>query len=157
MSAHTDNSIVIDAPLEVVWSMANDVESWPRLFVDEYAKAEVLEREENRIVFRLTTCPMEDGRSYSWVSERVLDEERHCVNARRIELGPFRYLSIFQSFTEVPGGVELRWVQDFEVAPGAPFTDEQMANRINGNSKVQLQHHREAMESAAATRAATDR
>jgi len=149
MSAHTDNSIVIEAPLDLVWSMANDVESWPRLFEGEYAAAEVLQRENGRIVFRLTTVPQEDGRSYSWVSERVLDEERHCVQARRVELGPFRYMSIFQSFEEVPEGVRLRWVQDFEVRPGAPFTDEQMAARINGNSAEQLRSHKRQIEQAA--------
>ena len=157
MSAHTDNSIVIDAPLDLVWAMANDVESWPKLFVGEYAGATVLDRDGNRIVFRLTTCRMEDGRSYSWVSERVLDPERRCVSARRIELGPFRYMSIFQSFEQVPDGVRLRWVQDFEVGDRAPFTDEQMARRINDNSRLQLQHHKELIEAEAAKRGTATR
>ena len=154
MAAHTDNSIVIDAPLELTWSMANDVESWPTLFSGEYAAAELLERDEGRLVFRLTTVPDDHGRTFSWVSERVLDHERHSVDARRVELGPFRYLHIYQSFQEVPGGVHLRWVQDFEVADGAPFTDEQMARRINDNSATQLQNHRTQIEAAARRTAA---
>lgn len=149
MAAHTDNSIVIDAPLDLAWSMANDVESWPTLFSGEYAAAEMLERDERRLLFRLTTVPDEQGRSWSWVSERVLDHERHAVDARRVELGPFRYLHIYQSFQEVPGGVRLRWVQDFEVVDGAPFTDDQMARRINENSAVQLENHRRLIEAAA--------
>src|SRR4030088_2067330 len=129
VSAHTDNEIVIEAPLSLVWSMVNDVESWPSLFVGEYAAAEVLERNEERIVFRLTTTPDAEGKSYSWVSERVLDNERHCVSSRRVELGPFRYMHIFQELEPRPDGVRLRWVQNFEVRQGAPFTDEQMAAR----------------------------
>jgi aromatase len=154
MSAHTDNEIVIEAPLSLVWSIANDVESWPSLFVDEYAAAEVLERTDERIVFRLTTTPDADGRSYSWVSERVLDAEHHRVSSRRVELGPFRYMSIFQELEQRPDGVRLRWVQDFEVRPGAPFTDEQMAARINSNSRQQLRYHKEKIE-AVALRATT--
>lgn len=149
MAAHTDNSIVIDAPLELTWSIANDVESWPTLFAGEYAAAELLERDESRLLFRLTTVPDEHGRSYSWVSERVLDHDRHAVDARRVELGPFRYLHIYQSFEVVPGGVRLRWVQDFEVSDGAPFTDEQMARRINENSAVQLRNHQRLIQAAA--------
>jgi aromatase len=159
MSAHTDNSIVIEAPLDLVWQMANDVESWPTLFVGEYARGEVLERTGDRIVFRLTTVPEfsphNDGKSYSWVSERVLDEEHHYVNARRVELGPFRYMHIFQSFENVPGGVRLRWVQNFEIREGAPFTDEQMAARINHHSREQLENHKRVMEEAARQRSAT--
>jgi len=41
MAARTDNSIVIDAPLDVVWELLNDVENWPKLFT-EYANSEIL-------------------------------------------------------------------------------------------------------------------
>jgi aromatase len=44
--------------------------------------------------------------------------------------------------------VRVRWVQDFEMRPGAPFSDEQMAARINANSKVQLGNHKTAIERA---------
>lgn len=146
MAAHTDNDIVIDAPIALVWDVANDVSSWPTLFVDEYASAEVLERGEDRVVFRLTTVPGPDGRSHSWVSERVTDPARRCVSSRRVETGPFRYMHIFQSFEDVAGGTRLRWVQDFEVRPDAPFTEAWMRDRIDALSKVQLQHHQQHME-----------
>jgi aromatase len=150
MSGHIDNHIVIDAPLELTWRMANDVASWPELFEAEYASAEVLHRERNRLLFRLTTVPTDDGRTFSWVSERMLDEESHTVLARRVELGPFRYLHIYQSFEEGPTVVLVRWVQDFEVSDAAPFTDDQMVTRINLNSRVQLQNHKKLIEAAAA-------
>lgn len=150
MAGHTDNRIVIEAPIDLAWAMANDVPSWPELFAGEYARAEVLHRDPTRLLFRLTTTPAEDGRTFSWVSERMLDEASHTVLARRVELGPFRYLHIYQSFEEGPDGVLVRWVQDFEVHDGAPFTDEQMATRINVNSRAQLRRHKELIEAAAA-------
>jgi aromatase len=147
MAAHTDNAILISAPLGYVWEIANDVGSWPKLFPEEYAAAEILERTDNRILFRLSTHPQENGRTYSWVSERVLDPERFTVTSRRVETGPFLYMHIFQSFEECDPGTTLRWVQDFEMAPGAPFTDAQMAERINRNSRTNLVNHKEAIES----------
>ena len=32
MAAHTDNEVMINAPLDEVWERMNDVENWPNLF-----------------------------------------------------------------------------------------------------------------------------
>jgi aromatase len=146
MSAHTDNQVVIAAPLEVVWDVANDIERWPELFAGEYAAAEVLERDEDRVRFRLTTAPGPDGDSHCWVSERCLDRQRRTVSARRVEPGPFRYMHLFNSFTSVEGGTRLRWIQDFESRPDAPFTDEEMRRRIDAGSRVNLRRHKVVIE-----------
>jgi aromatase len=146
MAAHTDNEIVIRAPLPLVWVIANDVAGWPELFAGEYAEAEVLEREGNRVRFRLTTVPGPDGRAHRWVSERYLDPERHTVVARRVEPGPFAYMHIFQSFREIDGGTRLRWVQDFEVHPDAALIEAELAVRIDRHSKLQLERHRQVIE-----------
>ncbi|UNS99087.1 SRPBCC family protein [Streptomyces tubbatahanensis] len=149
MAMHTDNEITIDAPLGEVWRTANDVRSWPQLFDSEYAEAEILEEAPGRVVFRLTTVPGPRGVRRSWVSERLMDAERHTVHARRVETGPFLYMHIFQSFEETgSGGTRLRWVQDFEVLPEAPFDDAQMAERINTNSRHQLARHKAVIEAA---------
>ena len=50
--------------------MTNDVESWPELFT-EYASAEILDREGDTVRFRLTMHPDENGKVWSWVSERT--------------------------------------------------------------------------------------
>ena len=83
MAVRTDNAIVINAPLETVWETTNDVESWPHLFT-EYAEAEILERKGNTVVFRLSMHPDENGKIWSWVSERTIDPKTHSVKARRI-------------------------------------------------------------------------
>jgi len=148
MAAHTDNSIFIDAPMDLVWRRTNDVESWTELF-DEYGEAAVLSREENRITFRLSLHPDDNGKVWSWVSERRLDETSRTTISHRVETGPFKYMSLFWEYTEVRGGVRLRWVQDFEMKPGAPLDDDAMAIRINRNSLRQMARIKEILEEAA--------
>ena len=145
MAGHTENEIVIDAPMDLTWEMTNDVESWPNLFT-EYAKAEILERDGNTVKFRLTMHPDENGTVWSWVSERTTDEASRSVKARRVETGPFDYMNIEWYYDEVDGGTRMRWVQDFHMKPEAPVDDDQMTNRINTNSKIQMGIIKEKVE-----------
>jgi aromatase len=151
MAAHTDNSIVISAPLELVWSMTNDVPSWPELF-SEYAAAEVLSRQDSTVRFRLTMHPDDDGQVWSWVSERTADAKTGTVHAHRVETGPFEYMNITWTYRETGNGVELRWIQDFHLRPQAPIDDAGMAARINKNSVIQLDRIRSVIEQAALAR-----
>jgi aromatase len=137
MSGHTDNSVEIAAPMELVWSRTNDVTAWPQLF-SEYASAQVLERDGDRVVFRLTMHPDEEGRVWSWVSERTADPATRTVRAQRVETGPFEYMHIRWTYEEVPGGVRMRWVQDFAMKPTAPVDDAGMTARIDANTPVQM-------------------
>ncbi|MGW5355453.1 SRPBCC family protein [Streptomyces sp. NPDC004031] len=148
MAAHTENEIVIGAPLDLVWDMTNDLERWPQLF-SEYASVEVLEREGRRTTFRLTMHPDENGTVWSWVSEREPVPETRTVTARRVETGPFDFMEIFWSYHEVPGGTRMRWVQDFAMKPDAPVDDAGMTARINANSVVQLELIRDTIEKRA--------
>ncbi|WP_380281579.1 SRPBCC family protein [Kitasatospora purpeofusca] len=149
MPGHTDNEIVIAAPLDLVWEITNDLENWPQLF-SEYASVEVLEREGDRVRFRLTMHPDEDGKIWSWVSERTTDRSELAVSARRVEPGPFEFMDIRWEYAEVPAGTRMRWVQDFAMKPTAPVDDEGMVNHINRNSRIQLQLIREKVEKKAA-------
>lgn len=155
MPGHTENSIIIDAPMDIVWEMTNDVASWPTLF-SEYASAEILSKDGPTIRFRLTMHPDENGKVWSWVSERTPDPVTRTVRARRIEPGPFEYMSIFWEYREVPGGVEMRWVQDFKMRPEAPVDDAAMTDRINRNSVIQLARIKKLVEQAALERAAKE-
>ncbi|MFG2503277.1 SRPBCC family protein [Streptomyces sp. NPDC048441] len=149
MAGHTDNAIVIDAPLDVVWEMTNDVPNWPDLF-SEYASAEVLEQDGDTVVFRLTMHPDDDGNVWSWVSKRTSDAKTRTVNAERVETGPFDFMKIYWEYTEEPGGaVRMRWVQDFHMKPAAPVDDEGMTAHLNRNTLVQMALIKEKVESAA--------
>jgi aromatase len=149
--AHTDNSVVINAPLEMVWTMMNDVENWPNLF-SEYASAEILKREGNTIEFRLTTHPDPeyDGQVWSWVSERTVDPETHTTKSRRIETGPFEYMNIEWYFEPADSGTRMRWVQDFSMKPTAPADDETAEQYMNKNTREQMSVIKERIEEAAA-------
>ncbi|HUY45962.1 MAG TPA: SRPBCC family protein [Streptosporangiaceae bacterium] len=148
MAGHTDNSVVIDAPLELVWSMTNDLESWPRLFT-EYSSVEILDRRGATVRFRLTMHPDPDGKVWSWTSERTADRETCTVTARRVEPGPFAYMHIRWTYAEQNGKTRMRWIQDFEMRPEAPVDDEQMIQRLNTNTPVQMEAIRRRVEEAA--------
>ncbi|MDX3227794.1 SRPBCC family protein [Streptomyces sp. ME19-01-6] len=146
--ARTDNAIVIDAPLELVWDITNDVESWPRLF-SEYETAEILHRDGDTIRFRLTMHPDENGTRWSWVSERTADPATHTVRSRRVETGPFAFMDIFWEFTQEPEGVRMRWVQEFHMSPRAPADDAAMTAHINRNTRIQMELIRDRIEARA--------
>lgn len=148
MAAHTENEIVIDAPMDLVWDMTNDLENWPQLF-SEYASVEVLERQGRKTTFRLTMHPDENGTVWSWVSEREPVPETRTVTARRVETGPFEFMEIFWSYQAVPEGTRMHWVQDFAMKPDAPVDDAGMTARINANSAVQLELIRDKIEKRA--------
>jgi aromatase len=149
MAAHTDNSIDINAPLDVVWEVTNDVASWPNLFT-EYASADILERDGNSVTFRLTMHPDENGKVWSWVSKRTVDPATHSVKAERVETGPFEYMNIQWFYEPTDGGTRMRWVQDFHMKPTAPANDEQMEEYINVNTRKQMSIIKERVEQRAA-------
>jgi aromatase len=150
MAGHTDNRVLIAAPLELVWDLTNDVANWPNLF-SEYASAEILDETDGRITFRLTMHPDEQGNRWSWVSERTPDPVTRTVKAHRVETGWFEYMNIAWSYREVDGGVEMRWVQDFHMKDGAPIDDAGMTDRLNRNTAVQMALIKDKVERAAAT------
>ena len=148
MAGHTDNEIVIDAPLALVWRMTNDISTWTTLF-SEYSEATILSEQDGTIRFRLALHPDENGKVWSWVSARTPDEATHTVRSQRVETGPFKYMWIFWEYFETPGGTRMRWVQDFEMKPQAPVGDQAMQDRLNTNTPVQMALIKDKVEAAA--------
>ncbi len=144
--SHTRNEITINAPYELVFDISNKIERWTELFGKEYAKAEVLERKGNEITFRLTD---EDGKS--WVSKRWLDKEhRYAVASRYEPMFPFIYMKIVWFYIEVPEGIKMIWVQDFEMDPKfTKFTGEQIEGFINQHSRDNMKIFKEVIEKEA--------
>lgn len=148
--ARTESSTVISAPMDLVWDMTNDVASWPHLF-SEYAAAEIIARDGNTVRFRLTMHPDDNGKVWSWVSERVMDPRAHTVHAYRVETGPFEFMDIDWTYRETSGGVEMCWVQNFHMKPDAPVDDAAMAEMITRNSAVQMERIKTIVEDAVRT------
>ena len=151
MTGHTENDITIAAPLDLVWDMTNDVANWPRLF-SEYASVDIMEQNGDTTTFRLTMHPDENGKIWSWVSERTTDRKARKVTARRVETGPFEYMDIEWEYSESRAGTLMRWTQDFAMKPDAPVDDAWMTDNINKNSKVQMALIRDRIEQAATER-----
>jgi aromatase len=149
MSKITDNSVVINASMDLVWEITNDVANWTSLFT-EYAGAEILERNGDTVRFRLTMHPDQNGKIWSWVSERTPDPKTRTVKAHRVETGPFDFMNIQWFFEPVAGGTKMRWVQEFHMKPTAPVNDDWMENNINTNTVKQMAIIKEKIEKRAA-------
>lgn len=149
---HTENSVVIAAPLPLVWEVTNDVEHWTDLFT-EYRSVEVLRRHGDTVRFRLTMHPDPDGTVWSWVSERTADPVGRQVHAHRVETGPFEYMRLHWLYSSEPdGGTRMTWVQDFHLRPDAPIGDRAMEERLNAASREQMAVIRDKVEMLARQR-----
>lgn len=150
MSERTDATVIINAPMDLVWDMTNDLERWPSLFT-EYAKVEVLERDGDTVRFHLTMHPDENGNVHAWTSERTADPATRTVKARRIDGGhAFAFMDITWTYEEDGDGVAMRWTQEFHVNERMPFDDKQMADHLRANTAVQMAHIKSRIEEAAA-------
>jgi len=143
---HTVNSIVINAPYELVFDISNHIERWTELFGKEYASADVLERKGNEITFRLTD---EDGKS--WVSKRWLHKDQKFAFASRHDpMFPFKHMKIIWLYMETPEGIKMTWIQDFEMdAKFTKFTAEQIEGFINKHSQDNMKIFKKVIEAEA--------
>ncbi len=141
---HTCNSIIIKAPYDLVFDISNDIPRWTQLFGSEYKGAEILKKEANKITFRLT-----DDEDKSWVSWRLLYKDNFFTYSERYEPKfPFNYMKIIWFYTLKPEGVELTWIQHFQMDEKAKFSDEQVEGFINKHSKENLLIFKKVIEEA---------
>jgi len=142
---HTVNSIIINAPYEKIFDISNDITRWTELFGGEYKKSEVVKKEGNKITFRLT-----DDEARSWQSWRLLFKENYLAYAEREEPKfPFKFMKIVWLYTPRPIGIELTWIQHFEMDEKAKFNDEQVEGFINKHSKDNLKIFKDVIEKEA--------
>ncbi len=142
---HTYNSIIINAPYNLLFDISNDIPRWTELFGGEYKKAEVLKREANQITFRLTD---EEGKS--WVSWRLLFKDKNFTYAERHDPKfPFKYMKIIWLYTPKSEGTEMTWIQHFQMDEKAKFNDEQVEGLINEGSQANLKIFKQIIEKEA--------
>ena len=146
MAAFTTNEVVIAAPIAAVWEITNDVANWPGLF-SEYAEANVIEQRGDTVVFELVMHPDENGIVWRWVSQRTSYEAERKVYAHRVQTGPFEFMQIFWEYEDLGlAGTRMRWEQRFHMRPTAPVDDDQMTNRINTNTVIQMARIKDKIE-----------
>ena len=143
---HTRNSIIINAPYDLVFDISNHIERWTKLFGDEYVSAEVLKRKGNEITFRLT-----DDEKKSWISKRWLHKDQYFTFASRHDpMFPFEYMKIIWIYVPKSEGIEMIWIQDFKMDGGfTKFTDEQIEGFINQHSVDNMNIFKKVIEKEA--------
>ena len=141
----TINSILIEAPYDLVFDISNDIERWTELFGEEYTEAKILKREGNKLTFKLT-----DDKGNSWQSFRLLFKDNNFAYAQKLEpTFPFDYMKIIWLYTPVPRGILMTWIQFFTMAKGAKFDDEKVEGLINKHSQDNLKIFKEVIEKEA--------
>ncbi len=143
--AQTANSILINAPYDVVFDISNDIERWTELFGGEYTEAKVLKREGNKITFQLT-----NNEGATWQSFRILNKEYRYAYAQKMEPAfPFKYMKLVWLYTETPEGVLMTWLQFFTMADGAKVDDAKAEELINKHSVDNMKIFKEVIEKGA--------
>lgn len=141
------NTVRIQAPVDDVFRLTNNVRIWPDLFT-EYEKAEVIEEAENSVTFRLTTHPDETGTQWSWIAIRKTDPARRSTySEREPSSGPFKQMVIrwwYDSLGEAD--TLMTWEQEFSMKPEAPLTEAAATDYLNKQTRIQQQVIKERIE-----------
>lgn len=148
MAGYTENRVLVLRDFDHVFNLSNHIESWPKLFT-EYQSTEVLEKQGNEIIFRLTTFPSDGRPARTWKSRRTLDKKNAMATAERIDpLFPFAYMKIRWEYETLPSddAVVMTWIQEFDVHPDCQFTVSEMESFLNKNTYVQLRAVKNGIE-----------
>lgn len=106
---HTENAIVIAAPLDTVYRLGAQVEEWPRL-LPHYRRVTVRADDgRERLVEMAAT---RDGWPVWWLSVQVLDSRQHRIRYRHVR-GITRGMFVTWTMTPCEGGVDVRIIHDF--------------------------------------------
>lgn len=141
-------SITIRGNADQIFAITNDIARWPQLF-KEYSHARILSSQRDgrfaRLEFELTN---EEGQT--WQSWRILDfQKRVAIAQRGTPKFPFLYMHLTWSYEPVEGGVRMTWIQDFEMDPKAPVTNEQALARMVNHMQANQEHFKQVLESQA--------
>ncbi len=143
--AQTVNSIVINAPYDLVFDISNDIERWTELFGDEYTEAKVVKKKGNKLTFQLT-----NNEGASWQSYRLLFKDYNFAYAQKMEpTFPFQYMKLIWLYTPTPEGVIMTWIQFFTMAEGAKVDDAKATELINKHSVENMKIFKEVIEKEA--------
>ncbi|MBC2876899.1 MULTISPECIES: aromatase/cyclase [Streptomyces] len=82
---HTEHTVTVDAPVDVVWDVLVDVEGYARIFPPT-REAKIVEESPEHQIVRLVVDV--NGELQSWVSRRDIDHKRHVIAYRQLELAP---------------------------------------------------------------------
>jgi predicted ester cyclase len=123
VAGHVDVRQLVRAPRAAVWALANDPAGWGAAG----HPVQDLERIGDRVRFRVTTPPSQQGQSWTYTVERTADEAARTVYSRRLGSPDFRYCHVWFAYEDRDGATEMRCVLDFEMTPASRLGDAEMA------------------------------
>ncbi len=112
-----ETTVQIEAPIEAVYAVANDNESFPEYMAD-VESLKVVERDGDRVVSDWVGVVPTFGLRIRWRQEDVWDEDARTCKFRQLE-GDYDTLDGSWTFTERDGGTRFDSTLDYEYSvPG---------------------------------------
>jgi aromatase len=145
VTTHTENSVRIQAPPDLVWHVTNDVAGWPRIFPG-CAAVEVLDTAERYVRFAYTGRRGLGRQGTPWVAERRLDPARMVVEGRRLEPGRFDFFTTRWTYQPTETGTRVSLTQQFRLTASAGGQDQHVASALTDRCQVELESAKAAVE-----------
>ena len=143
-----EQSIIIQGNPEQIFTITNDIARWPDLFL-EYRHARILSAERSGR-FTMLKFELSNAEGETWRSWRILDhEELVAIAQREAPMFPFLYMHLLWRYQPVEGGVRMTWIQDFEIDPKAPVTNDQARVRMLSHMAENQEHFKQVLEAQA--------
>ena len=140
-----EQSIIISGDPDHIFAVTNDIARWPDLFVD-YRYARLLTSQRSGRFAKLE-FELGNAEGQIWRSWRMLDyEKRLAIAQRETPMFPFRYMHLTWSYEQTESGVQMTWIQDFEMDPNAPVTNEQALASTLEHMATNQMHFKHVLE-----------
>ncbi len=146
-----DLSVLIDAPVERVWTTARNVEAFPE-FMEDLQSLRVLERSDdgNRTVTEWVGLIREFKMTVRWTQEDVWDPAAHRDDFRMLK-GDMDQMEGWWQFTPADGQTRFDSVVDYEynVPLIGPMIKALIKKKMTANLEAQMQAIKAEAEKAA--------
>ncbi len=118
---HKGNSIIMQAPKELIFETAANLELWPQI-LPHYRYIQYLERGERRNI--VVMAATRSGIPISWTSEQIIDREKLEVRFHHLKAFT-KGMHVVWTFKETSEGVLVEIVHDlrFRVAALGPIAE----------------------------------
>jgi len=130
--------VTVEAPLEKVYAIAKDIESFPE-FMEDVEEVEILEQTEQRQVSRWVGVVKEFGRKIEWVEEDHWDDEQHVCTFKQIEGDFTAYEGVwtFQSQGDKTA-VDLEVTYEYKIPLIGPLIQNLLRKKVQQNCQAML-------------------
>ncbi|HYN72921.1 MAG TPA: aromatase/cyclase [Nakamurella sp.] len=162
---HEEHSVTVNAPIDVVWRVLLDVESYADIFPPTQ-RVDLLEEGDNYQIARLFV--LVNGELNSWTSRRDIDADRQVIAYRQLETAPIvgSMGGEWRASAGPDGLTELVLTHDFEVRAAVDGkvagrfepaeADRLLCAAVERNSVADLDAVKQAAELAAERGAGSD-